>query len=617
MNKTINHVVAAETAARDDWARLLSAEDFRQLREPWLATTCKALGNAGVALLFDRLGDADYRVTAVWPQDATASADLELLAREAVEERQGLVSFPPASGGGAAVVSHLAYPVMVGDTVHGAVAIAIATDDPAAISAAMRTLQWSLGWLRDFLQQKGLVGADATSGATRLALEGIADTLGPASFSAAAHTLAMRLVSRFDLERVSIGFLKRGAASLTTISNTATFGQQMNLVRLIEQAMDEAIDQERAILEPAGGPPSDTIRRAHAALSIEQGGASILTIPLMNDGRIVGALLCEAGRDRGFSQRDVDALNAIAAFAGPLLVLRRQQDRHFLGRSVDALAAGVRAVLGPAYPKPKLIACAVAAVIAAISLIQTDYQINTTASVEARLQRSIVAPYDGFVIEAPLRAGDTVEQGDLIAALDDRDLALEALHWLSERQQRQLEYDKALAQRDLQQLNVYKTQVDQADVRLELIDAKLSQAKLYAPISGVVASGDLTQSIGAAVRRGDVLFEIALLETYRLFLEVDESQISQVERGMSGRFLSTSLPGEPYAFTVSKITPIARPRDGRTVFRVEAEIDENVANLRPGMQGVGKIDAGEASLLWVWTRSFRNWARMAAWSWQP
>ena len=45
---------------------------------------------------------------------------------------------------------------------------------------------------------------------------------------------------------------------------------------------------------------------------------------------------------------------------------------------------------------------------------------------------------------------------------------------------------------------------------------------------GLVVSGDLSQSVGAAVQRVQLLFEIAPLNAYRVMLNVDESQIGEI-----------------------------------------------------------------------------------------
>jgi hypothetical protein len=40
---------------------------------------------------------------------------------------------------------------------------------------------------------------------------------------------------------------------------------------------------------------------------------------------------------------------------------------------------------------------------------------------------------------------------------------------------------------------------------------------------------------------------------------------------------------------------------GRNFFRVEASATGDIAKLRPGMEGVGKIDVDRRKLLWIWT----------------
>ncbi|MCX2720920.1 GAF domain-containing protein [Roseibium salinum] len=488
-------VKEAASAPQDDWGRLVTAIEFAQARAPWLATAGMMVPRADAAVLVDRIGDGDHRLTAAWPVTEPGQADLEKLAREAIEERRGLVSFAedeePGLEAGAGH-SHLAYPIILGDTVPGAAAFSISSRDPVDINAAMRSIQWSLAWIRDVLQQSGTTG----TGPTIEVLEILADLLGPTDFQAASHAFVIRLCSRFGLERASLGFRKRKSTVVSTISNSASFGRRMNLVRLTEQAMDEAIDQERAILFPARDKDSGVIRRCHERLSQEQDGTGILTLPLVDDGEILGALLLESASDRLPSQHDIDMMGAIAAFAGPLLVLRREESRNLLNKNLRALAALPWLVLGRRYGRTKLVVLALAASALALALVPADYQINADASIEAKTRRAIVAPYDGFIMEAPRRAGDTVRAGDLVVALDDRDMALEALNWESERQARALEYGRALSERNLRELNVFKARVQQAEVRLKQVNARIERAKLQAPIDGVVASGDLSQSIG-------------------------------------------------------------------------------------------------------------------------
>ena len=95
-------------------------------------------------------------------------------------------------------------------------------------------------------------------------------------------------------------------------------------------------------------------------------------------------------------------------------------------------------------------------------------------------------------------------------------------------------------------------------------------------------SGDLSQSIGAPVRRGDVLFEISPLNDYRVELQVPESQIGDVARGAHGQLLLSALPAEAMTFTVTRVTPVAEARDGTMTYRVDAALDHMGPGLRPG-----------------------------------
>ena len=112
--------------------------------------------------------------------------------------------------------------------------------------------------------------------------------------------------------------------------------------------------------------------------------------------------------------------------------------------------------------------------------------------------------------------------------------------------------------------------------------------------------------------------EIAPRDDYRVALQIDERDISQVADGQHGQLTVASIPGKRFGFTVSKITPVNTAKEGRNFFRVEASLSEPPGSrLRPGMEGVGKIDIDERKLVWIWTHSFTDWVRLWLWSWMP
>ena len=74
--------------------------------------------------------------------------------------------------------------------------------------------------------------------------------------------------------------------------------------------------------------------------------------------------------------------------------------------------------------------------------------------------------------------------------------------------------------------------MEQADAQVALIEKQLSRVQVAAPFDAVVVSGDLSQSLGVPVERGDVLFELAPLRGYRVILEVEERDIGQLQVGL-------------------------------------------------------------------------------------
>jgi multidrug resistance efflux pump len=233
------------------------------------------------------------------------------------------------------------------------------------------------------------------------------------------------------------------------------------------------------------------------------------------------------------------------------------------------------------------------------------------------VQRAAVAPFQGYVAEAKVRAGDTVRKGQLLAALDDRDLKLERVRSDAEREQADRKYREALAKHDRSASRVLAAQLAQAEAQLALTDEKLERARLVAPFDAVIVSGDLSQLHGAPVEQGKVLFELAPLDAYRVVVQVDERDIASVKVGQRGEVALAGLLGASLPFTVKSVTSVSTPQEGRNFFRVEAQLEGAPEGIRPGMEGVGKIAVGERRLAWIWTHNFVNWLRLTLWAWMP
>jgi len=78
----------------------------------------------------------------------------------------------------------------------------------------------------------------------------------------------------------------------------------------------------------------------------------------------------------------------------------------------------------------------------------------------------------------------------------------------------------------------------------------------------------------------------------------------------------TALPENVFPIRVARVTPVASTTDGRNVFEVEARlVGEVPLALRPGLEGIVKIEAGTQPTAWIWGRRLVNWLRLTLWSW--
>jgi multidrug efflux pump subunit AcrA (membrane-fusion protein) len=159
------------------------------------------------------------------------------------------------------------------------------------------------------------------------------------------------------------------------------------------------------------------------------------------------------------------------------------------------------------------------------------------------------------------------------------------------------------------------TELQSAEAQLALAEARLVRTTLLAPMDGLVVSGDWVQQIGGPVEVGKQMFEIAATDGYRVVLHVPDADIARIKPGQPGVLRLTGQPQTGHAFEVTRVTATASVEDGSNGFRVEAMWRGDVPPLSPGMQGVGKVEVGQASLLAVWTRPSIDWLRLKLWRW--
>lgn len=593
------------------WRRLADAESPESFAAAWLALQCRIIDDAtGGLVVLGPVEQGPFRPVAAIPEGETIPPRLLVTSERAIAERRGVVQ---ASKDGAA----LAFPLIIEGKLFGVAGLEIGRNGAEHVRQRMRELQWGAQSLEYALYRTHVASALDTRTGLQRALELLASAVEEPHFETAAIALATELAERLGCERVALGFRSRGRIVVRALSHSAQFNKRMNLVRLIANAMDEAIDQVAIVLYPTPQDGEPQLDSAHRDLLGNTGATHILTVPFSSSERILGALLLERGDGRGFTAKDVETVEYVGAAVGPVLDEKRRNDRLLLFKITDSALMQAQRLFGPRYYGRKLAALGATAVIAFFAVATTTYRVTADAHLEGTVQRAVIAAFDGYVESEHVRAGDVVRAGDTLAQLDTRDLILEQARRIAEREELAAEHSRALANGDRAQVNILLQQMAQVGAQIDLLGQQVARATIQAPFDGIVVGGDLSQLVGAAVHRGDELFTIAPLDSYRVILRVDESEIANVAAGQSGTLRLASLPDDTLPIVVERLTPLAEARDGRTQFRVEAELTAVSDRLRPGMEGVGKIEIDERRVIWIWTRSLIDWLRLTVWRYWP
>ena len=565
----------------------------------WLALQCRMVPRTqrGVLALRDAGSDA-LEPVAAWPTGSPPSPELLEIARLALDRDSPMVAGSPA---GREQRLGIALP-LTGAGPAGVVALDVAAT-PAEQEAIIRLMRWGMA----FLALASRSAAPTDPGGNAL-LQMLAKVLAQADATAAATALASELAHRTRCDRASVGLRRRGSVRLIAVSDAARLDARTNLARRIEAAMDEALEHETTIAHPTAAPAAPT--PALTSLAEAEGSGAVIALALRAGGRPVGSLVLERSSAGPFDAAAVKLAEGAAALAAPVLERELASERSTLSRLGAALADRRNRTR-------RVAVVAVLAAAALVSLAKGEYRVSASASLEGTVHRAVVVPFDGFVVSARARAGDTVAQEELLAELDDRDLRLSLRRLAGEREELAKERGKAFAAQDYAEVRILDSRIGQVQARVELAEEQLTRSRLTAPFAGVVVTGDLSRSLGSPVARGDVLFEIAPLDSYRVAISVEDRNIADVAVGQRGIITLSALPGDRLTFEVTSVAAVSGDEEDSPTYRVEANLLGRPDRVRPGMGGIAKIEVGERRLIDAWTRPLTNRLRLWLWRWLP
>jgi membrane fusion protein (multidrug efflux system) len=209
---------------------------------------------------------------------------------------------------------------------------------------------------------------------------------------------------------------------------------------------------------------------------------------------------------------------------------------------------------------------------------------SAVGSLEASESIMVAAEIDGAVARLPFAEGRAIAAGELIAQLDDAELAAQVARAVAVRDQQQATYDRT---RDVveqragapQDLDDAAAALMVAEAELDLARARLAKTRITAPFAGI--TGVRLVSPGAFLRAGTPITELARIDELRVNFTAPERLLARMEEGATVQVTTSAFADLVVEGTIDVVAPVLDPTTRSA--RIVARIDNPGRRLRPGM----------------------------------
>lgn len=207
----------------------------------------------------------------------------------------------------------------------------------------------------------------------------------------------------------------------------------------------------------------------------------------------------------------------------------------------------------------------------------------------------LTSEVEGPVIAVPVREGQFVQSGQLIARVDPRAYELDLKEARGVLENAQAEYqnltlgDERIADPEVraerERAARVRSGLAQAEAGLERAEYALTRTEIRAPYAGRVA--DLVVDVGSRLSTGDSVATVVDVSSIDVDVQVLESEIAALDVGREATVRFTAFPGESFPGEVVTVNPVVNPESHYG--RVTVRLRNPEARILPGMHATVRI----------------------------
>lgn len=499
----------------------------------------------------------------------------------------------------------------------GAVCVVVACQGKQSYAAQLQELQAMVAHAGTMAVDIGTAAQKSAVSAKSADTAAASRAAGYASLTEFAFAVVNNLKAKLGCESVSFGIVRKQRVKLLSMSGTSQVDPSSLGTQQLEQVMEECVDAADicSIQHAKSGPEGiSTGHILHKRWHGDSAGASVASIPLRVDDVIVAVLSLRHTPGQSFTAEQLIKVQELATPLIPGALLLDRADRNLIDHAKTAVVEWLITQLSQDTWTRRIAIGVLLATLGLALVGKQTYMLTLPCSVAPADEREISAPFEGVIEETLVRAGDSVEAGQVLARLDTRQLRLDLSKAIADYNSASIESMQGATEGDLQKLAIGKAKADAAKSLARKIERNLEQSEVRAPCSGVILSGDLDKRIGESVPMGESLLRFAAADKWKIVIEGPEFATTLINIGQPGTFATVARPANLLKVQVDHMSTRAEVREGKNVFVSEATVSGDAPDwLRSGMQGTARIDVGRHPICWVWVHRIVDQIRLKLW----
>ena len=254
-------------------------------------------------------------------------------------------------------------------------------------------------------------------------------------------------------------------------------------------------------------------------------------------------------------------------------------------------------------------------VIVFLAAVPIPTRVDGNAVVTAASTAQVEPEVDGVVRKVYVREGDRVQQGAVLADLDDWEYRASLNEAQAKYQSAISQVNRELASNDGAEAGIHELQARYWAGEVKRAQEQLDKTHLRAPIAGWVTTAHVENMSGRKLSAGDEFAELQDSSSASVDVAVDEADVVLLRAGNKAAIKLEGYPTRTFHGAVTVVSPESHTLLDETVFYARVAASNPDGLLRPGMQGVGKISIGWRPVGLVLLRRPFMWCYSKLWNW--